>query len=105
MIHIEIFTSPGCPHCPRAHKFILNFVKGKDIQLKHINTATTEGQLLAQKFNVMTVPTIFIYSEIHPQRIGFRGTPSENDLNKALEIINKEPEEPKPSFLEKIFKR
>jgi hypothetical protein len=66
---------------------------------------TQEGQILSSKFGVIAVPTIFIHSDIHPQRIGFHGKPSENDLNKTLEIVSKKPEEPKPSFLKKLFKR
>ncbi|MCK5107977.1 MAG: thioredoxin family protein [Nanoarchaeota archaeon] len=105
MITIELFSRPGCPHCPPARVFITNFVKGKDnITLKQINTLTPEGQILAQKFNVMTVPTIFVSSDIHPQRIGFRGTPTENDLNRALEVITEKPKEEKPSFIKKLFK-
>lgn len=108
MITIEVFTRPGCPHCPPASQFINNFVKGKDIKVKHYNTLTQEGQILASKLGVMTVPTIFVHSDTHQQRIGFRGKPSENDLNRTLEIVSKEPEEekePKPSLLKKIFKR
>jgi len=107
MIVIEVFTRPGCSYCPQATQFINNFVKGKEIKVKHLNTLTQEGQLLASKLGVMAVPTIFVHSDIHQQRIGFRGKPSENDLNKALEIVSKPEEKPKEkiSFLKRIFKR
>lgn len=105
MITIEVFTRPGCPHCPPTYEFIKNFAEKNKLNLKHINTMTTEGQLLSSKLGVISVPTIFLHSEIHPQRIGFRGKPSENDLNKAIEVINKKPEEEKPSFFKRLFKR
>jgi glutaredoxin len=96
MIIIEVFTRPGCPHCPPTYQFIKQFAQKNKLTLKHINTATTEGQLLSSKLGVMAVPTIFIHSDIHPQRIGFRGKPSENDLNKALEVVKQTPQEEKP---------
>ena len=84
---IEIFTSPNCPHCPPAKEFVENFVNGKDIELIQVNILTSEGQELAQKFQIMTVPTIFISSESHQQRIGFRGIPGKDDWNKAVEMV------------------
>jgi glutaredoxin len=107
MITVEVFTRPGCPHCPPTLNFMKQFARKHNLTLKHINTITTEGQILAQKFKVMAVPTVFIHSKVHPQRIGFRGKPSENDLEKALEVVKQPPQEQekKPSFIKKLFKR
>lgn len=60
-IIIEVFTSPSCPHCPRA----LEMAKQLAMQMPGIrvveqSTATPQGYAKAALYGVQAVPTIFI---------------------------------------------
>lgn len=58
---IEVFTSPTCPHCPRAltmAKQLAAQVSG--IQVIEQSTATPQGYAKAAQYGVQAVPTVFI---------------------------------------------
>lgn len=58
---IEVFTSPTCPHCPRAlsmAKQLAAQVSG--VQVVEQSTATPQGYAKAAFCNVQAVPTVFI---------------------------------------------
>jgi len=58
---IEVFTSPTCPHCPRAllmAKEVASSMPG--IQVVEQSTATPQGFAKAALYNVQAVPTVFI---------------------------------------------
>ncbi|MCZ7357660.1 MAG: thioredoxin family protein [Candidatus Methanoperedens sp.] len=58
-VHIQVFVSPTCPYCPRAariaHQFAIEneFIRSDVIEM-------TEFPYLAQRYSVMSVPTIVI---------------------------------------------
>ena len=48
---VYLFTSPTCPHCPSAKKFINNFkATREDFDLIELSTITPEGQKKAEHF-------------------------------------------------------
>jgi len=58
---IEVFTSPTCPHCPRAllmAKEVAASMPG--IQVIEQSTATPQGFAKAAFYDVQAVPTVFI---------------------------------------------
>jgi thioredoxin 1 len=58
---IEVFTSPTCPHCPRAllmAKEVAASMPG--IQVVEQSTATPQGFAKAAFYGVQAVPTVFI---------------------------------------------
>ena len=58
---IEVFTSPTCPHCPRAltmAKEVAAQMPG--IQVVEQSTATPQGFAKAAFYGVQAVPTVFI---------------------------------------------
>lgn len=58
---IEVFTSPTCPHCPRAllmAKEVAASMPG--IQVVEQSTATSQGFAKAAFYGVQAVPTVFI---------------------------------------------
>jgi thioredoxin 1 len=60
-IAIEVFTSPTCPHCPRAllmAKEVAMQMPG--IKVFELSTATAQGLAKAAFYGVEAVPTIFI---------------------------------------------
>ena len=100
---VYLFTSPTCPHCGAAKKFIHEFKKTRDdFVLKELSTATHEGSKKAKTFGVMSVPTFIIKGPGYPQLIGLVGVQSEKAMNKYLDLsYGIEPEKEK-SFKDKL---
>jgi thioredoxin 1 len=58
---IEVFTSPTCPHCPRALEMArLVAIQIPGIQVVEQSTATPHGYAKAALYGVQAVPTIYI---------------------------------------------
>jgi thioredoxin 1 len=80
---IEVFTSPSCPHCPRAlimAKELAAQMPG--IQAIEQSTATPQGMAKAAFYNVQAVPTIFI----NGKRAFVGAPPSIEALRQAVKI-------------------
>ncbi|MDP2765873.1 MAG: thioredoxin family protein [Candidatus Methanoperedens sp.] len=78
---IEVFTSPTCPHCPRA----LSMAKQLAMQMTGIlvvelSTATPQGYAKAALYGVQAVPTVFI----NGKRAFVGAPPSIEALRQAL---------------------
>lgn len=103
---ITVFTSPTCPHCPSAVKLAQKIGAQKDeVKVQIASTATPEGIMLARKFEIFSVPTIFVKGDGHPEILAIKGTPSEEKLNELIDISlgKKKIEEPKPGFFKKLL--
>lgn len=84
---VYLFTSPTCPHCPPARKFIHEFRKTRDdFILNELSLADSEGREMANKFGVMSVPTFIIHGPNYPEIIGLRGLQSEKTMSKYLDL-------------------
>ena len=58
---IEVFTSPTCPHCPKAVAMAKQLaMQMPGVQVVELSTATPQGYAKAALYNVQAVPTIFI---------------------------------------------
>jgi thioredoxin 1 len=58
---IEIFTSPTCPHCPKALEMARHLaMEMPGIQVVEQSTATPQGFARAAFYGVQAVPTLFI---------------------------------------------
>jgi len=58
---IEVFTSPTCPHCPRALEMAkMLAAQIPDIRVKEVSTATPQGFAKAALYNVQAVPMVFV---------------------------------------------
>lgn len=103
---ILLFTSPTCPHCPAAEKFVHEIAKERDDATVEIfSSVTTKGQKKARSLGVMSVPTIFVKGPNHPEHIGFRGVPHKKNFLKAIDIsLGKADFEKKISLSDKITK-
>ena len=104
---IEIFTSPTCPHCPKAVKKAEELAKERDdIKILEISTATKNGQKKARELNVRSVPTLFITGPGYEDRIGHVGVPSRNALEKMIAIaLGKEQWKEKKSLFSRIAEK
>lgn len=84
---VYLFTSPTCPHCPHAKRFIDKFKHQRsDFELIEYSTLTSEGQSKAQKYDVLSIPTFIIKGPGFPDPIGLRGLQSNEAMNKYLDI-------------------
>jgi predicted DsbA family dithiol-disulfide isomerase len=95
---VYLFTSPTCPHCPSAKRFIHDFKKVRDdFYLIELSTATNVGQRKAKQFDVMSVPTFIIKGPGYNGNIGLKGAQSDKEMNKYIDIALgiKSLEEPK----------
>jgi thioredoxin 1 len=80
-VFIEVFTSPTCPHCPRAlsmAKDVAMQVPG--IQVIEVSTATPQGFAKAALYGVQAVPAIFI----NGKRAFIGAPPSIEALKQAI---------------------
>jgi glutaredoxin len=103
---VYLFTSPTCPHCPPAKKFMQSFKSIRDdFDFIELSTASDEGHRKAEKYDVMSVPTYIIVGTGHPTPIGLRGVQNNTTMNKYLDIaVGKKSIEDyrKPTFREKF---
>ncbi|MFP4645406.1 MAG: thioredoxin domain-containing protein [Candidatus Woesearchaeota archaeon] len=106
-----LFTSMTCPHCPHAKK-VFEKVKGerRDSEFHNLLMNDPQAQLLAQKFNVRSVPTFIFYGPGHETPMGLVGVQSIETINKYLDIAKGKREfiekntEKKP-LLKRLFKK
>lgn len=83
---IEVFTSPSCPHCPRAVIMARHLAKEiPNVEVVEISTATPQGYARALSLNVQAVPTIFING-----KPVFVGAPSIEALRHAVKMSQRE---------------
>ncbi|MDP2845141.1 MAG: thioredoxin family protein [Candidatus Methanoperedens sp.] len=58
---IEVFTSPTCPHCPKALEMARQIaMEMPGIQVVEQSTAMPQGFAKAAYYGVQAVPTVFI---------------------------------------------
>ncbi|HLB71325.1 MAG: thioredoxin family protein [Candidatus Methanoperedens sp.] len=60
-VMIEVFTSPACPHCPRALIMAKQLAaRMPEVKVVEQSTSTPQGSAKAALYGVQAVPTIFI---------------------------------------------
>ena len=57
--HYELFTRPGCPHCPP----VASFIENSGFSGESINVDTEDGINLAAERGVFSTPTVILYDE------------------------------------------
>ena len=78
---IEVFTSPTCPHCPRALAMAQELAtQMPGVQAFEVSTATPQGFAKAALYGVKAVPTVFI----DHKRAFVGAPPSIEALRKAI---------------------
>lgn len=97
---IEVFTSKTCPHCKTALRFLKEYSQEHDVDIVHFRTEKASEEVM--KYKIRSVPTILVSSPIHEQRIGFTGTPTKYEFDKAIGIVLGK-EKPKKSIFKRIF--
>jgi glutaredoxin-like protein len=79
-IHVQVFVTPTCPHCPNAVKTAQNFAMYSS-RIKADMVEISEFPDLAQKYQVMSVPKVVIN-----ENVDFVGALRDRDyLEKILE--------------------
>lgn len=108
MLKIEVFTSPTCPNCPSAVSLVKEIGEEyKGVSIKQIDTSTRKGSKKAQKYGIMSVPTIILTSDKWDEIRAFRGTPKKIALeNMVREGLGMEPlKKESKGFLGRLFGR
>jgi glutaredoxin-like protein len=79
-IHVQVFVTPTCPHCPNAVKTAQNFAMYSS-HIKADMIEISEFPDLAQKYQIMSVPKVVIN-----ENVDFVGALRDRDyLEKILE--------------------
>jgi len=79
-IHVQVFVTPTCPHCPNAVKTAQNFALYSD-KIKADMIEVSEFPEMAEKYEVMSVPKIVIN-----ESVSFVGSLGDREyLEKILE--------------------
>ena len=102
---ITVFTSPTCPHCHSAVTLVKRIKeKRDDVTIQIANTADPKWVALARKYQVFSVPTIFIKGSYH-EVLAIKGTTSEDKINEMIDISlgKKQIEEPIKGFFKNLF--
>jgi glutaredoxin len=79
MVKVIIVTTKTCPYCPPAKNLWRELKKEHNFEYEEVDASTPEGQKLAKKFNIRSVPTTII-----DDRIAFIGVPPKE---KAIEAV------------------
>ena len=89
-VKISVFTSPTCPHCHPTVEFLKKYAKEHEgIVVNEFSAATSEGRIEARKYQIMSVPTIFIKGS-HNDTFAFRGMPPLKSFEKAIKMARGE---------------
>ena len=82
MVEIHVLKTKTCPSCLKVTtviKKVADGMKGISVKETYLDSGP-EGQKLALKYHVMSVPTIVIGG-----KVAFVGTPTESALRSAIE--------------------
>lgn len=107
---IEIITSPTCPNCPPAKNAVNKFSMDRDdVKVVDVSTATHKGSNRARSLDVRSVPTLIITGPGTNENIGFVGIPSQNQLNRMVNIAlgaeEWDKDKPKENIVSKFMKQ
>jgi len=103
-MNILVFTSPNCPHCPKAERVVREVAPDySEYGLSHekIRTKTPEGKELSLRYGVMGTPTILFLDDDGKELKRIVGSPSEANLRKKIEKFLGL----RKSFFSKIFRK
>ncbi|MDP7080717.1 MAG: glutaredoxin domain-containing protein [Candidatus Undinarchaeales archaeon] len=82
---VEVFSSPTCPHCPRAVRTAKRVARkfGTKVRFIHTDIGIGAGSRRAKSFKVMSVPTILIHCP-EGEVLGHRGNPEDATLERMV---------------------
>jgi small redox-active disulfide protein 1 len=82
MVVINVLKTKMCPHCPKASELAKKVAQkiGNGTVVKETFLDTPEGNRVAMKYRVMTVPAIVV-----GEKLKFMGMPSEDSLMRAVQ--------------------
>lgn len=64
-VHIEVITSPGCPHCPKAVQMAEDLAKKHEkVKSEEVSITTKKGKEKAKKHRIMGTPTVLVNDEV-----------------------------------------
>ena len=64
-VKIEVITSPGCPHCPKAVKMAEELSNSYEkVESQEVSITTKKGKEKAKKHRIMGTPTVLANDEV-----------------------------------------
>lgn len=90
---MHLFTSPTCPHCPKAKETAKAVTEARDdVELKEHSTASEDGMKKAKEWQIKVVPTFVIIGDEADQPLGLKGEQNEETLNDFIDAaVGKKP--------------
>ncbi|MEM5802155.1 MAG: thioredoxin family protein [Candidatus Aenigmatarchaeota archaeon] len=79
MKEVILVKTKWCPYCPSASTLWKELSKKYKFNYKEVDAASSEGQELVSKFNIMAVPTTIIDG-----KVAFVGVPSREKAEQAI---------------------
>ena len=83
-VYVEVLTSPNCPYSPKALRIAETVTRktfGESVVLREISVATSEGEMIANEYQIEATPTITING-----KIAFVGVPSARVLGGLIKV-------------------
>jgi glutaredoxin len=80
MVKVTLVTAQWCHYCPTAKKVWRELKEKFNFEYEEIDYESPEGEKLADKFSIVSVPTTII-----DDQIVFVGVPDKNKASKTLE--------------------
>lgn len=82
MVVIDVLKTKICPHCSKATELAKRVARrfGNGVFVKETFLDTPEGNKIAMRYHVMSVPAFLISG-----KLAFVGMPSEEALRRAVE--------------------
>jgi glutaredoxin len=80
MVKVTLVTAQWCHYCPTAKKVWRELKEKFNFEYEEIEYESPEGEKLADKFSIVSVPTTII-----DDQIVFVGVPDKDKASKTLE--------------------
>lgn len=84
MIKVKIVTLKGCPHCAKAKEILGKLKSEYDLSIEDIDTESSQGKELIEKYKLTTAPAFFINDKYEPDLYG-----TEEALRKKFDELSK----------------
>ncbi len=79
MVMMKLFTSPTCPHCPKAERVVSRVAREEGVIAIEFPVNTEQGMKEALKYGIRGVPALVI-----DERYLILGVPDEIELRKLI---------------------
>ncbi len=80
MVKVQLVYTKSCVYCPAAKQIFKDLKKAHKFEYEEVDASTPEGQKLAMKYSIMSVPTIIVDGKVQ-----WVGVPQKDKVISVLE--------------------